>query len=202
MPCAAGTSFNPTIGVCDHSYNVPGCAKAAAPEQDCALEWSQWYNTHHPRPFQTSGDYEHVSYIEKSYGKICPKPGQQITDVRCECANSDDVWSSTGDVMTCSKDVGLTCHNSDQTSGYACLDYKIRFLCSGGCDSSAPEDDAPSCQGPNGEPLSTLPMEKPGDCEHFYQCAAGNLYVMPCAPGTAFNPAILVCDWPQNVNGC
>ena len=25
---------------------------------------------------------------------------------------------------------------------------------------------------------------------------------MPCAPGTAFNPAIGVCDWPYKVPGC
>ena len=30
----------------------------------------------------------------------------------------------------------------------------------------------------------------------------GILYTMPCAPGTAFNPAIGVCDWPENVPGC
>jgi len=33
----------------------------------------------------------------------------------------------------------------------------------------------PSCTGPNGEPLSTGPLEKPGDCYHFYQCGAGKL---------------------------
>jgi len=25
MPCAPGTAFNPSIGVCDYPYNVPGC---------------------------------------------------------------------------------------------------------------------------------------------------------------------------------
>ena len=25
MPCGPGTSFNQEVGVCDHSYNVPGC---------------------------------------------------------------------------------------------------------------------------------------------------------------------------------
>nr|CAB3230582.1 chondroitin proteoglycan-2-like [Phallusia mammillata] len=25
---------------------------------------------------------------------------------------------------------------------------------------------------------------------------------MPCAPGTVFNPAIGVCDWPYKVPGC
>ena len=30
----------------------------------------------------------------------------------------------------------------------------------------------------------------------------GILHTMPCAPGTAFNPEIGVCDWPYNVPGC
>ena len=58
------------------------------------------------------------------------------------------------------------------------------------------------CKGDNGYPLSSAPFEKPGDCSNFYQCGAGVLYTMPCAPGTAFNPVIGVCDWPYNVPGC
>ena len=60
----------------------------------------------------------------------------------------------------------------------------------------------PQCTGSNGQPISTDPFEKPGDCLNFYQCGAGILYTMPCAPGTAFNPDIGVCDWPYNVEGC
>jgi len=49
---------------------------------------------------------------------------------------------------------------------------------------------------------SVLPFEKPGDCEHFYQCEGGILYTMPCAAGTVFNPQLRACDWPFNVPGC
>ena len=31
------------------------------------------------------------------------------------------------------------------------------------------------CVGASGEPLSTAPFEKPGDCDNFYQCGAGEL---------------------------
>ncbi|XP_026825303.1 uncharacterized protein LOC105281160 isoform X1 [Ooceraea biroi] len=41
-----------------------------------------------------------------------------------------------------------------------------------------------------------------GDCTKFLQCAHGATYIMNCGPGTVFNPAIGVCDWPHNVKGC
>lgn len=41
-----------------------------------------------------------------------------------------------------------------------------------------------------------------GDCTKFVQCANGATYIMNCGPGTVFNPAIGVCDWPRNVKGC
>ncbi|XP_020289719.1 uncharacterized protein LOC109857630 isoform X2 [Pseudomyrmex gracilis] len=41
-----------------------------------------------------------------------------------------------------------------------------------------------------------------GDCTKFMQCAFGATYIMKCGPGTVFNRAIGVCDWPRNVKGC
>ncbi|XP_035729652.1 uncharacterized protein LOC118444946 isoform X3 [Vespa mandarinia] len=42
----------------------------------------------------------------------------------------------------------------------------------------------------------------PTNCTKFLQCANGNTFEMDCGPGTVFNPAINVCDWPYNVRGC
>ncbi|KAK2582941.1 hypothetical protein KPH14_009002 [Odynerus spinipes] len=42
----------------------------------------------------------------------------------------------------------------------------------------------------------------PTSCTKFLQCANGGTIEMNCGPGTVFNPAISVCDWPYNVRGC
>lgn len=42
-------------------------------------------------------------------------------------------------------------------------------------------------------------FEHPHDCTKFIQCAHSGLYVQSCGPGTLFNPSLLVCDWPKNV---
>lgn len=38
------------------------------------------------------------------------------------------------------------------------------------------------------------------DCFKFLSCDHGRTFVMSCGPGTAFNPALSVCDWPNNVD--
>ncbi|XP_015120329.1 chondroitin proteoglycan 2 [Diachasma alloeum] len=45
-------------------------------------------------------------------------------------------------------------------------------------------------------------LEYPYNCYKFLQCDRGRTFVMNCGPGTAFNPSINVCDWPQNVPTC
>ncbi|MBC9911129.1 carbohydrate-binding module family 14 protein [Chitinophaga varians] len=41
----------------------------------------------------------------------------------------------------------------------------------------------------------------PSDCTKFYRCSNGMLYELECPPGLHFNPAMQVCDWPQDA-GC
>ncbi|XP_012249478.1 uncharacterized protein LOC100742970 isoform X2 [Bombus impatiens] len=45
-------------------------------------------------------------------------------------------------------------------------------------------------------------LPHPDTCNKFLQCVKGGTFIMDCGPGTAFNPAISVCDWPYNVPGC
>ena len=41
----------------------------------------------------------------------------------------------------------------------------------------------------------------PDNCSGYIMCdMADNTYEMPCPPGLMFNPDILVCDWPENVD--
>lgn len=45
-------------------------------------------------------------------------------------------------------------------------------------------------------------LPHPSNCTKFLQCAHGGTFIMDCGPGTVFNPAVSVCDWPYNVKGC
>ena len=64
-------------------------------------------------------------------------------------------------------------------------------------------------------PVAKSSLSKPGKCiffsfplhsavkkgkHHYIMCdMAGNTHEMSCPAGLKFNPAILVCDWPNNV---
>ncbi|KAF7284717.1 hypothetical protein GWI33_021726 [Rhynchophorus ferrugineus] len=40
----------------------------------------------------------------------------------------------------------------------------------------------------------------PTNCKKFLNCANGITYVQDCGPGTVFNPILLICDFPYNVD--
>ncbi|XP_076288691.1 uncharacterized protein LOC143213077 isoform X2 [Lasioglossum baleicum] len=57
-------------------------------------------------------------------------------------------------------------------------------------------------QEPRCPPHVTGLLPHPSDCKKFLQCANGGTIIMDCGPGTVFNPAVSVCDWPHSVRGC
>ncbi|XP_031365820.1 uncharacterized protein LOC102678715 isoform X3 [Apis dorsata] len=62
--------------------------------------------------------------------------------------------------------------------------------------------DSSRLQEPKCPPHVTGLIAHPSDCTKFLQCANGGTHIMDCGPGTVFNPAVMVCDWPRNVKGC
>ncbi|XP_076673301.1 uncharacterized protein LOC143371719 isoform X4 [Andrena cerasifolii] len=57
-------------------------------------------------------------------------------------------------------------------------------------------------QEPRCPPYVTGLLAHPSDCAKYLQCANGGTFIRDCGPGTVFNPAVSVCDWPYNVRGC
>merc|ERR1712142_1265065 len=59
----------------------------------------------------------------------------------------------------------------------------------------AQDDDVPSCQ--PGDHL----LPDPDDCDSYYACTSGGEAVaMDCPEGLYFDPRILACNWPDNVD--
>ncbi|KAJ8318037.1 hypothetical protein KUTeg_003128 [Tegillarca granosa] len=42
----------------------------------------------------------------------------------------------------------------------------------------------------------------PTNCQHYYECAVGLSFQHSCGVGTAFNPVLHICDYPQHVPHC
>lgn len=42
----------------------------------------------------------------------------------------------------------------------------------------------------------------PGSCSKFFECVNGQTMQLECPGGSAFNPTLLICDFPSNVKGC
>lgn len=83
--------------------------------------------------------------------------------------------------------------NPEKTKGRAFLKDQNQKATKG--NQEAAPNTPPKC--PAGE--SGL-FPHPTDCKKFLSCAHGRTFVMDCGPGTAFNPASSICDWPKNVD--
>nr|XP_026694530.1 chitin-binding domain protein cbd-1-like isoform X3 [Ciona intestinalis] len=180
MPCAPGTAFNPAIGVCDWPYNVPGCGSGTQP----------------PPPITTTTNpgIIHPLCMDSDGKPISSDPFEKPED----CDNFYQCSNGYLYTMPCAPGTAFN-------PAIGVCDWPYNVPGCGGVHPTTvnpPSGTSDECVDADDKPLSTGPFEKPGDCTHFYQCGAGILYVMPCAPGTVFNPALSVCDWSYNVPGC
>nr|KAF6275468.1 hypothetical protein mMyoMyo1_010324 [Myotis myotis] len=92
--------------------------------------WTKWFDVDFPSPGPHGGDLETYSNIIHSGQKICRRP-EYITHLECRAESHPEVSiDRLGQVVQCSPDVGLVCHNRDQTGRFKmCLNYEVRVLC-------------------------------------------------------------------------
>ncbi|XP_051822910.1 mucin-5B [Antechinus flavipes] len=104
---------------------------STAPTTQCVprCRWTEWFDTHKPKPGQFGGDIETYYSITDAGGKICLEPKA------IECQSSvfpDTPLEQLEQVVWCDVDYGLICRNSKQKVPDAvCLNYRIRVQC---CD--------------------------------------------------------------------
>ncbi|PIK43669.1 hypothetical protein BSL78_19479 [Apostichopus japonicus] len=87
--------------------------------------WTPWMSSDEP---DDNDDMETLGNVQANYPQVCSDP----IDVECRTLYSKVNHSDTGQVFSksCTTTEGLHCIGSAQTEG-VCLDYEIRFLCSG-----------------------------------------------------------------------
>ena len=89
----------------------------------CTPGWSSWINKNTPTAAVDSVEHEFMSVGEQRM--FCP--GGNIKAI--ECATVDDIPAeSSGEILTCYKDTGLTCNNVDNQP-IPCSDYHVRYEC-------------------------------------------------------------------------
>ena len=125
-----GPSGSPTVSPPTGQHGSPSPSPSSgtnispsiSPQPQCTVsKWSPWINR--DKPDTGSGDHE--AYTPEEFSKFCP--GGEITDI--ECVTSDGIPAkSSGEMMTCDKNVGLKCENKDNEP-IPCSDYKIRYFC-------------------------------------------------------------------------
>jgi hypothetical protein len=84
--------------------------------------WTQWFDRDNPGG---SGDYELLNNIRSVYPDVCENP----MAVECRTTWTNEDFSKTGEVVTCSKESGFSCVNANQPDGICNYDYEVRFYC-------------------------------------------------------------------------
>ena len=90
--------------------------------------WTRYFN----RDFHSGfGEYETLVDLRNEMpGEICENPN--LADARVRFVHTH--YSQTGQEVLISPSYGFSCINRKQIDGRACLDYEVRFCCSGKYD--------------------------------------------------------------------
>ncbi|XP_014478092.1 PREDICTED: uncharacterized protein LOC106746246 isoform X2 [Dinoponera quadriceps] len=146
-----------------------------------------------------------VARYSRQFGVQCPdhnSTGQFVYPL--DCKFFVNCWKGRAFVQPCAPGTyfnpnTLECDFPHKVKCYEgeFADYREPIYSESQVDRNSQKLQEPKCP-----PYVTGLMPHYGDCTKFLQCANGATYVMDCGPGTVFNPALSVCDWPRNVKGC
>jgi hypothetical protein len=137
-------------------FSSGSCSGTVAVKVKPAL-WTPWFDRDDP---SGNGDGEYLSALIAEGKSICASP----LTAQCRRISDQKDWKETGEVVSCSPNLGAVCENAKQADG-ACDDYEVRFACaSEGAYSAWIDRDDPSGTG-DGEALSILRESPFGVCD-------------------------------------
>jgi len=119
---ASGTVCRVSSGAaCDPAETCSGASATCPADVNCpAPTWTPFLDRDDPSGV---GDFETLADFLLA-GEACPNP----LAIECRTVVGKVDFSATGEVYTCTPDVGGVCRNADQPDG-SCEDYEVRFLC-------------------------------------------------------------------------
>ncbi|CAH1797606.1 unnamed protein product, partial [Owenia fusiformis] len=120
--------------VCVNNEQRPGSRcldyeiRFLCPMNTPTASWSSWIDRDDA---SGTGDWEDRENLENGLGASmpCQNPiaiGCRTVGTHIPASKTNQVFMTTAD---CSVQGGLVCRNSDQTGGFGCLDYEVRYLC-------------------------------------------------------------------------
>ena len=170
-------------------------------------QWTKWLNRDHR---SRQGDFETlVNFFDSDDPPVCEHP----VGIECRVSGTQVDYRDSGEVYSCTPEVGGVCLDGNQPAGVHCSDYEVRFLCPCGslpytyveydedypCDCFDPAN-CPSCRGGAwGDPHYTsydgLKFDLFDHCTHIFtkDCQDNTFAVYSVTSNTCTNGRIPTC---------
>ncbi|XP_077975043.1 uncharacterized protein LOC120329598 isoform X3 [Styela clava] len=216
-PCAPGTVFSTSVGVCIHPRDHPACVDGCThgdlfiPDEGC---YSFYFQCVHGEPVEKlCGDGLVFDSTTNTCNWPASVPACVVGSGDCHGHEHEDLYlpdngchnyfyqcvHGTAVKMPCP--AGLAFNEDTQECDWpsnvpACPGYSPEEKTT---SKTTTEADPDNCHGHQHEDLY-LPD---GGChDYFYQCVHGTAVKMPCPAGLAFSEDRQICDWPSTVQAC